>query len=214
MSLRTNEFYYKSGKSDETQVLNRAVPEQVYSLRASLEVFLAKLMFPGDDDGLSRVMWSPRDYGPYRRLEQLGYTGTSDIVDDFQIPFATYHRSDAWVVDDRPAGQQLSSVMSKIRWGRDNTGFEAQALYSQREFDVALFLGSERDATHAMSLIFWWNNRPHWTSYKLQAGGTEIEIPATLELVGGPVLQPEANMTAWQKERKIMTVDFKFRVRT
>jgi len=206
---QTSNFYYPRQGN-----LNFNVQEQIYSLRKTTDAFLAKLLFKHDENPLSRVLWAPRNYNIYRRKEMLAENLQSTAIDALHLPFCSYFRDEGWQIDGRPSAQQVSSVMSQLRWGHDDTGVEAQAIAAERTYDAAVIFASERDATIAQDTIFWWNNRPHWDTYSIFAGGTEVRIPVTMELVAGPTIAPDTHMKEWMQEMKLSVVDFAFRLRT
>jgi len=206
--IQSSNFYYPQ------EEIPYNVQEQIYSIRNAMDEFLGKLLFSIDENPTDRVVWAPQEYAVYRRREQLGELKDSSGMDDLQLPYVTYFRDDSWTVDDRPAGNQLSSVMNSIRWGPDNTGVQAQVRQAQRTFKCVALFASERDATIAQDTIFWLYDRVHWVSYSIYAGQTKILIPLSIELTHGPDILPDDSMFEWMKERKMVLVYFNFLVRT
>lgn len=206
MSFQPRSFYYGTGSTP----LPFSTVEQLYALRERLDAFQAHLFFNSES---SRIIWSDDQYNYSRRLEQLGENGTASPYDTLQFPFASYYRSGNWELDDRSGAHQLSSAMHKIRWGRDNTGVEAQLYHAQRSFQGIAFFTSERDAEIAFTLLQWWKNRLHQDEYSLLASGTEVLFPLSLELVSA-VLDTGKNLDQWSKSQNISAVRYEFLVRT
>ena len=206
MQLSSN-FYYP------TESLPLGSVEQIYSLRANMDELLAKLIFPHDENKLSRVLWSHPNYNFIRRIEMLAETGNSITIDNLQLPYVSYYRDDAWEYDDRPAGRQISSQVNKVRWGQDNTGVEGQAIHAQRSFQGMILFATERDAQIALDNLFWWSNRPVWGEYYIYAADTRVHIPATYFLESAS-LAPEQNMSEWMQQQKMSVVTFSFKVYT